>query len=278
MRKPASREIISASVELWETEVCFLHFQLIGTNVWLPKMQKIPPDVDLESSRSLAKSKSWNNPNVVLCFPCDNTVWIHMYDECKRSNVLNVCRLLSSISWWYEQACLRTVKYQVYQFEPSIRISEQFVSILLTILQKIPFLLLWIDGRQYMELRLCVTVDLFCLQVCNISPRSSLHDLPCHRTMRECLLQISLNKVIFLYLQLTSWIQTYPCNCPQYLCLFWILVECNPEKHGQIMMLVLPNQRFTSVFSTLGQDCVSFQPALSRPHTQTRIVLFSINE
>ena len=33
MRKHASREIISASVELCETEVCFLHIQLIGTNV-----------------------------------------------------------------------------------------------------------------------------------------------------------------------------------------------------------------------------------------------------
>ena len=33
MRKPVSREITSASVELCETEVCFLHIQLIGTNV-----------------------------------------------------------------------------------------------------------------------------------------------------------------------------------------------------------------------------------------------------
>ena len=43
MRKLASREIISASVELCETEVCFLHIQLVGTNVWLPKMRKSPP-------------------------------------------------------------------------------------------------------------------------------------------------------------------------------------------------------------------------------------------
>ena len=33
MRKPASGEMISASVELCETEVCFLHIQFIGTNV-----------------------------------------------------------------------------------------------------------------------------------------------------------------------------------------------------------------------------------------------------
>ena len=57
MRKPASREITSASVEPCD-EVCFLHFQLIGTNVRLPKMHRIPPDVDFESSRSSAKSES----------------------------------------------------------------------------------------------------------------------------------------------------------------------------------------------------------------------------
>ena len=33
MRKPASREISSASVELCEPEVCLLHIQLVGTNV-----------------------------------------------------------------------------------------------------------------------------------------------------------------------------------------------------------------------------------------------------
>ena len=33
MRKPASREMISDSVELCETEVYFLQIQLIGTNV-----------------------------------------------------------------------------------------------------------------------------------------------------------------------------------------------------------------------------------------------------
>ena len=34
---PASKEMISDSVELCEPEVCFLHIQLIGTNLWLPK-------------------------------------------------------------------------------------------------------------------------------------------------------------------------------------------------------------------------------------------------
>ena len=36
---PASKEMVSDSVELCETEVCFSHIQLIGTNIWLPNMQ-----------------------------------------------------------------------------------------------------------------------------------------------------------------------------------------------------------------------------------------------
>ena len=63
---PASKEMISDSVELCETEVCFLHIQLIGTNVWLPKMHNVPPEVDFESSRSSAKSESWNSPSLHL--------------------------------------------------------------------------------------------------------------------------------------------------------------------------------------------------------------------
>ena len=61
---PVSSEIISDSVELWETAMfCFLHIQLIGTNVWLPKIHNVPPEVDFESSRSPAKSESWNSPS-----------------------------------------------------------------------------------------------------------------------------------------------------------------------------------------------------------------------
>ena len=61
---PVSREIISDSVELWETAVCFLHIQFIGPTVWLPKTHNVPPEVDFESSRSPAKSESWNSPNL----------------------------------------------------------------------------------------------------------------------------------------------------------------------------------------------------------------------
>ena len=56
---PINREQESSDfVELCESEVCFLHIHLIGTNVWLPKIHKIPSEVDFESSRSPAKSES----------------------------------------------------------------------------------------------------------------------------------------------------------------------------------------------------------------------------
>ena len=58
MRKPASKEMVSDSEELWDTDVCFLHIQLMGTSVRLPKIHKIHPEVDFQSSRSPAKSES----------------------------------------------------------------------------------------------------------------------------------------------------------------------------------------------------------------------------
>ena len=65
---PASRKIItSESVELCETDVCFLHIQLTGTKVRLPKIHMTPPEVDFESSRSPAKSESWNNQSLQCC-------------------------------------------------------------------------------------------------------------------------------------------------------------------------------------------------------------------
>ena len=127
----------------------------------------------------------------VQCFPHGSVVRINLCEKCKRSNVRNVCHMLSSTSWWHEQTCLQTTRYQIYQYELKTDISEKCVSKLLTILQQILFLL-WLDGRHYMELRLCVTVDSFCSQVRNIFPRISVHDHLCHRTMKKCLLQISL--------------------------------------------------------------------------------------
>ena len=69
-------------------------------------------------------------------------------------------------------------------------------------------------------------------------------------------------------------IQTWLCNCPQYLCLFHIVFECSPSIHDQGKMLVLPNQPLHWVLSTSDQCLVSFQPIWCHPHTKIRITLF----
>ena len=98
---PASRKMISDFVELYETEVCFLHIPLIGTNVWLPNMQYMP----LRSILSLQDLKQSQSPEtvptciVVQCFPHDHIAYIHLLDECKKSNEPSLCHKLGSI-WW----------------------------------------------------------------------------------------------------------------------------------------------------------------------------------
>ena len=92
IRKPASQEIISDSVEPWDTDVSFLHIQLIGTNVPLPKIHKIPPEVDFEYSRSPAKSESWNNDP---CFPLTRlsviTCVINVGNQTSKASVTSSC-------------------------------------------------------------------------------------------------------------------------------------------------------------------------------------------
>ena len=121
---------------------------------------------------------------VVLCFPHNSIAGIHMCDECKGWNVPNVCHMLLSISLPHGQVWSQTIKYQVYQYVPSIDMSEQFVRKLWKILQLIHFLLLWTDGHPCMALRVCIIAQLFYSQIRNIFPRISLHDLPCHKTMK----------------------------------------------------------------------------------------------
>ena len=137
MRKPASREINSASVELCETEVCFLHIQLMGTNV--PKCTEFQLMLTL-SIQSLLQNQSLEIIQiciVVLCFLHDNGACIHMCDECRKSTVQTFITCFGP----FRDRTSKFVKYRVYQYELSIDISDQSVSKLLTILQLIQFIL-----------------------------------------------------------------------------------------------------------------------------------------
>ena len=96
MLKPATREITSASVELCETEVCFLHIQLIGTNVCLPKVHRVHPKSIL-SLQDLQQSQGLETVCIiVLYFPHDNIAGIHSYSvfrEIKRAKRLSHARV-----------------------------------------------------------------------------------------------------------------------------------------------------------------------------------------
>ena len=77
------------------------------THVRLPQIHKILPEVDLESSRSPAKSESWKKTidSAEPCFPYDNIAGDHLCDECRPSNELSVCHRLQSISRLLLQVC-----------------------------------------------------------------------------------------------------------------------------------------------------------------------------
>ena len=123
-----------------------------------------------------------------------------------------------------------------------------------------------------MELILCGVVESSCLPTHNIVPHTSLHDPPHHKTMKKY--EDFEGMKVFLFLPLKFAIRTWPCNCPQYLCLFGIVVECIPSFHDPGKMLVLPNQLLYWVFSTSDWYSVSFQPIWCDPHTQVRTILF----
>ena len=123
-----------------------------------------------------------------------------------------------------------------------------------------------------MELVLCGIVEPSCLLTHSIVPHISWHDLPYRRTTMR--FENSESMEIFQLLLRKFWIQTWLCNCPQYLCLFHNVFECSPSIHDQGTMLVLPNRLLYWVLSTSDQDFVSFQPILCHPHTQIRIILF----
>ena len=130
--------------ELWETDVCFLHIQLMGTYVWLPKKHSVHTEVDFESSRSPEKTESWNSPNLhcIAVFPTwqywlYSHVWWIFKNQSTQAFVTSFDHL-----WWIVRAYLLTIKYQVVQFLQSISISEQFENILVKIIQQILFLFL----------------------------------------------------------------------------------------------------------------------------------------
>ena len=193
IRNPASNEMISHSVEQWDTDVCFLHIQLMGTNVRLPKIHKIPPEVDVLSPQGRQQNLTLginSIDNAESCFTHDNNVGSHLRDECMKSTELKRRSQALVLFWQIEHVCVMTMKCLVYQFVSSTNISRQFATILLTILQLIQAPPSWIDDHASKDLRLCITVLSFCSPVRNISQRIFEHVLPCRRTTQPSLREV----------------------------------------------------------------------------------------
>ena len=196
--------MISDSVELWDTAVCFLHIQLMGTNVRLPKIHKTSPEVDVESSRSPAKSESWNK----TCRQC----WavLPTWEYCRHSCVMNVpnqsCQ--SSVAC-LNLFCDRTRKsvdrpqnvWSSKSCHVQTSIFIQFVSEPVIILQLIKVLPAWIDGHPGKDLKLCSTAPLSCLPARSIVERIFEHVLPCRTTTLLFLRKASPTPIIFQLLQ-----------------------------------------------------------------------------
>ena len=169
IRKPASSEVISDPVELWYTEVCFLHIQLMGTHVRLPNIHKIHPEVDFESSRSPAKIRvlAKTQSAVLSCITHMTILSVinHACGEYRISNELVVCHKFVSIWWLREQACLRTKECQVYRFEPRTSISRPFENTQRTILRLFPTPPSWNCDHPSKAVKLCAIAPSSCLPV-----------------------------------------------------------------------------------------------------------------
>ena len=162
---------------------------LLETNVWLPKTHNVPPEVDFESSRSPAKSESWNSPQSALfgsITHMDKIVCIHMYDEYMKSIDSIVCHMLWSIWWWIVWAYLpdhRNIKSsnscQILTFQNNLRAC------------------IWqFSNRFHFFFYEVVVIDAWCRYFVSvvessyspthtIVPHTSLHDQPCHKTMKK---------------------------------------------------------------------------------------------
>ena len=135
------------------------------TQKWILNLQDLPRSQNLET--------------VPICivwqyFPHDNIVCIHSCDEYMKSIDSGVCHRPWSILLWIVPAYSLTIEYQVVQYVPSISISEQFESILVTILQQMSF--------YFFEVVVIVAwswyfVELLCRLICQLT--MSLHTFLC---------------------------------------------------------------------------------------------------
>ena len=149
--------------------VCFLHIQLIRTYVRLPKIHKIPPEVDFWILKIPQQSLSLGTipiENAAPNYPHDNVVGSHLCDECMKSNGPSVRHMLLSIQWLIEQVCWPTTECLVFQFVPRASMSRQFANFWqFSTDSSSSCLNAWIDDRPNKDAKLCIVAPSFCLPI-----------------------------------------------------------------------------------------------------------------
>ena len=245
---PASKRMISDSVELCETQVCFLNIQLIRTNVqcstWSGfRVLKISCKIGVLTQSQPALFCSITHVTILFVFTCMMNIRYQAIQALVTGSGPFRNRSCKFVHW--------PQNIKVFQYVPSTSISENFESILLTILLQISILPLWNDGHRCMESIICRVVASSCWLTHNIVPHIFGHDPPYRRTTKKY--EDFEVMEVFLFFPLKLAIRTWFCNCPQYLCLFQIVVECIPSIHDPGKMLVLPNRLLYWVLSTSDQ-------------------------
>ena len=91
--------MISDSVELLDTDVCFLHIQQCGRMFDFQRCTRSHPRLNLSLQGNQKNLSLGLNPidNAEPCYSRDNLVGSHLCDECMKSNELIVCHKLLSM-------------------------------------------------------------------------------------------------------------------------------------------------------------------------------------
>ena len=132
------------------------------TNVRLPKIHEIPPEVDFQNLLGLLQNLSLEKKTQPTLLSRDTHITILLSVVIRVMNVWNQASWYSAtcsclpIWWLIEQVCSLIIECQAYQFVPSTSISRQFVSTPWKILQLIHVPLSWNDDHPSDDSRLCI--------------------------------------------------------------------------------------------------------------------------
>ena len=136
--------------------------------------------------------------------------------------------------------CSLTIEYQVFQIVPEYK---HFRTMWENTFDNSPKDFVSSSSKWWSSMQekiLCRVAESSCLPTHKIVPNISLHDQPCHKTMKK---YVDFEGMVISLLSPQKFAkQKWFWNCQQKLCLFRIVVEWSPSIHDPRMMLVLPNR------------------------------------